>query len=52
MIGWGIKMKITNEVLEVLVNSFLSDLQDALEVEADKELLKAIKEEIARRIDK
>jgi len=28
-------MKITTEVLEVLENSFLTDLQDALEVETD-----------------
>jgi len=45
-------MKITTEVLEVLENSFLTDLQDALEVETDADLLEAIKEEIARRIDK
>ena len=42
-------MKITNEVLEVLENSFLSDLQDALEVETDKEILEAIKKEIKSR---
>ena len=48
-IGWGIKMKITNEILEVLENSFLSDLYDALEVETDAELLEAIKEEIRSR---
>jgi hypothetical protein len=45
-------MKITTEVLGVLENSFLTDLQDALEVETDADLLEAIKEEIARRIDK
>lgn len=43
---------ITTEVLEVLENSFLADLQDALEVETDANLLEAIREEIASRIDK
>jgi len=42
-------MKITTEVLEVLENSFLTDLQDALEVETDADLLEAIKEEIEKR---
>lgn len=42
-------MKITQEVREVLQNSFLSDLQDALEVETDADLLEAIREEIASR---
>lgn len=45
-------MKITQEVREVLQNSFLADLQDALEVETDADLLEAIREEIASRIDK
>lgn len=45
-------MKITQEVLEVLENSFLADLQDALEVETDANLLEAIRDEIASRIDK
>lgn len=45
-------MKITQEVREVLQNSFLSDLMDALEVETDADLLEAIREEIASRIDK
>lgn len=40
---------ITTEVLEVLQNSFLADLYDALEVETDINLLDAIREEIARR---
>ena len=42
---------ITQDVLEVLQNSFLADLQDALEVETDPDLIAAIKEEIGRRID-
>ena len=42
-------MKITKEVLEVLQNSFLSDLFDALEVETDANLLEAIREEISSR---
>ena len=37
------------EILEVLENSFLADLYDALEVETDPELLEAIKAEINRR---
>lgn len=45
-------MKITKEVLEVLENSFLADLQEALEIETDDNLLEAIQDEIARRIDK
>ena len=40
---------VTPEVLEVLENSFLSDLFDALEVETDADLLHAIKEEIGKR---
>lgn len=43
---------VTTEVLEVLQHSFLADLQDALEIETDANLLEAIREEIARRIDK
>jgi len=42
-------MKITKEVLEVLQNSFLSDLFEALEVETDADLLEAIREEISSR---
>ncbi len=37
------------EILEVLQNSYLADLYDALEVETDQELLEAIKNEINRR---
>lgn len=40
---------VTPEVLEVLVNSFLADLFDALEVETDADLLHAITEEINNR---
>lgn len=40
---------VTPEVLEVLENSFLADLFDALEVEKDVDLLHAIKEEIGKR---
>lgn len=40
---------ITTEVLEVLQNSFLADLMDALEVETDANLLEAIKDEISSR---
>lgn len=42
-------MPITKEVKEVLQNSFLADLFDALEVETDAELLQAIREEISSR---
>lgn len=40
---------ITSEVLEVLENSFLADLYDALEVETDADLLHAIQTEINKR---
>mgnify|MGYP003290829316 CR=1 FL=1 len=40
---------MNKEILEVLENSFLADLYDALEVETDQELLEAIKNEINRR---
>lgn len=42
-------MTITKEVQEVLQNSFLADLFDALETETDAELLQAIREEIDNR---
>lgn len=42
-------MTITKEIQEILQNSFLSDLYDALEVETDQELLQAIKDEIESR---
>ena len=42
-------MENRKEILEVLQNSFLADLQDALEIETDAELLEAIREEISRR---
>jgi hypothetical protein len=42
-------MENRKEILEVLQNSFLADLKDALEVETDAELLEAIREEISRR---
>mgnify|MGYP003299671698 FL=1 len=45
-------MKITQEVLEVLQNSFLADLQDALEVETDADLREAIWKEIVSRTNK
>lgn len=40
---------VTTEVLEVLQNSFLADLYDALEVETDADLLHAIRVEIGKR---
>lgn len=40
---------VTPEVLEVLENSFLADLFDALEVETDADLLHAIQTEISNR---
>jgi hypothetical protein len=40
---------VTPEVLEVLENSFLADLFDALEVETDADLLHAITDEINKR---
>ena len=42
-------MTITKEIQEMLQNSFLSDLYDALEVETDADLLQAIKNEIENR---
>ena len=42
-------MMITKEVLEELQHSFLADLQDALEIETDADLLEAIHNEIASR---
>lgn len=42
-------MIITKEIQEMLQNSFLSDLYDALEVETDADLLQAIKNEIENR---
>ena len=42
-------MTITKEVQELLQNSFLSDLYDALEVETDTDLLQAIENEITSR---
>lgn len=38
-----------NELKEILENSFLSDLYDALEIETDPQIIEAIKEEIKER---
>lgn len=40
---------INEEMREVIKNSFLADLEDALEVETDPEIISAITEEIERR---
>lgn len=42
-------MTITKEIQEILQNSFLADLCDALETETDADLLQAIKNEIENR---
>ena len=42
-------MTITKEIQEILQNSFLADLYDALETETDADLLQAIKNEIENR---
>lgn len=40
---------MTNELKEILENSFLADLQDALEIETDPQIIEAIKAEIKER---
>lgn len=42
-------MTITSEVLEMLQNAFLADLEDALEIETDSNLIAAIQAEIEHR---
>ena len=42
-------MTITAEVLETLQNAFLADLEDALEIETDSNLIAAIQADIERR---
>ena len=44
-----VESSVTPETLEVLENSFLADLFDALEIETDADLLHAIQEEISKR---
>ena len=41
--------KMTNELKEILENSFLHDLYDALEIETDPQIIEAIKAEIKER---
>lgn len=40
---------MTNELKEILENSFLHDLYDALEIETDPSIIEAIKAEIKER---
>ena len=40
---------MTKDMLDIISNSTLADLLDALEVETDTEVIKAIKEEIKGR---
>ena len=40
---------MTNELKEILENSFLADLYDALEIETDPIIIEAIKAEIKER---
>lgn len=42
---------VTTEMLETIADSFLADLQDALEIETDENVLHAIQSEIEKRID-
>lgn len=41
---------ITKEMKDLIENSFLSDLEDALEIETDPAIIKAITAEIERRL--
>ena len=43
---------LTTEMIETVENSFLADLEDALENETDPEIIAAITEEIERRTSK
>lgn len=40
---------MTSELKEIIENSFLHDLYDALEIETDPQIIEAIKEEIKER---
>lgn len=40
---------LTTEMIETIENSFLADLEDALEIETNPEIISAITEEIERR---